>query len=181
MATDDIRLSDSERSVALQALGTHFAEGRIDMTEFNERTEKAATARTFSELKELFEDLPGGVPFTVGATGLQAQLPAATPLADIAPDVAELNDLKARGRKIQVLDLVFTAVGLTVFFVGMALDWSYFWVAMLAAGAGMVGSRALLRFDEHEEKAFESLEKAETKAKQQRLIDAEKRLRELEG
>lgn len=62
MSHDDIRLSDNERMTALQALGTHYADGRLDLTEFNERTAKVGEARTIGELRPLFDDLPGGIP-----------------------------------------------------------------------------------------------------------------------
>lgn len=42
----DIRVGDAERHNALDLLSTHFANGLIDINEFEDRTEKAAVART---------------------------------------------------------------------------------------------------------------------------------------
>ena len=55
---DDVRVGDSERSAALDRLGTLFADGYLDVSEFEERTGQAAVARTRGELATLFDDLP---------------------------------------------------------------------------------------------------------------------------
>ena len=55
---DEIRVSDAERSEALDRLGTLFADGYLDVGEFEERTGQAAVARTRGELSMLFDDLP---------------------------------------------------------------------------------------------------------------------------
>ncbi|MEZ5094865.1 MAG: DUF1707 domain-containing protein [Nocardioides sp.] len=57
-----LRLSDAERDRAAQALGEHFAHGRLTADEHEERTERAYAARTHAELPPLFADLPGGSP-----------------------------------------------------------------------------------------------------------------------
>ncbi|QTH60519.1 DUF1707 domain-containing protein [Corynebacterium hindlerae] len=176
MSTDDIRLSDNERMVALQALGTHYAEGRISSAEFNERTTKVAEAQTYSALTPLFGDLPGGVPFTLVSAGLT---PNVLEVQSEDPGLLELKQLKSRGKLIEQLDLAFTVVGMIVFFLGMYLGWGYFWLALVASGGAMMLSRALLQYDETDEKTFESLQKKEAKEKKQRLLDAEKRMREL--
>jgi hypothetical protein len=40
-------------------LSQHYAEGRLDATEFNERIELATTAKTRADLTPLLTDLPG--------------------------------------------------------------------------------------------------------------------------
>jgi Domain of unknown function (DUF1707) len=55
---DDLRASDSERHQVVQALSFHFADGRIEMTEFDERLGKAMAAKTRAELSPLLADLP---------------------------------------------------------------------------------------------------------------------------
>jgi hypothetical protein len=54
----DMRVSDLERSAVAQDLGKHFAAGRLDMTEFDERTGRAFGARTRQDLAGLLSDLP---------------------------------------------------------------------------------------------------------------------------
>jgi len=55
----DLRVSTAERSEVADALSQHFAEGRLDTIEFNERTEHAMTAKTRADLSTLLTDLPG--------------------------------------------------------------------------------------------------------------------------
>ena len=59
---DSLRLSDAERETASQALGEHFAQGRLDADEHAERHERVWTAKTRGEIPPLFADLPGGSP-----------------------------------------------------------------------------------------------------------------------
>src|SRR5580658_8645381 len=55
----NIRVGTAERSEVADALSQHFAEGRLDGIEFNERTEQAMTAKTRADLSTLLTDLPG--------------------------------------------------------------------------------------------------------------------------
>ena len=54
----ELRIGDAERESAVVALGEHFAAGRLDKDEFDERTAAALTATTQSALGPLFVDLP---------------------------------------------------------------------------------------------------------------------------
>jgi hypothetical protein len=61
VATPDprsIRIGTAEREQAVKALGEHFAQGRLEPSEFEERMTAAYAARTASELDRLFDDLP---------------------------------------------------------------------------------------------------------------------------
>ena len=53
-----LRIGHAEREQAVQALGEHFARGRLEPDEFEERTTAAYAARTAAELDALFADLP---------------------------------------------------------------------------------------------------------------------------
>jgi DUF1707 SHOCT-like domain/TM2 domain len=59
-----IRIGTTEREQAVTALGDHFAQGRLEPHEFEERMTAAYAARTADELDRLFDDLPraGGAP-----------------------------------------------------------------------------------------------------------------------
>ncbi len=52
------RIGDVEREGAVSALGEHYAAGRLTREEHDERSGRALTARTASELWPLFADLP---------------------------------------------------------------------------------------------------------------------------
>ncbi|WEO97165.1 DUF1707 domain-containing protein [Streptomyces sp. FXJ1.172] len=54
----DLRASDADRERVAEALRDALAEGRLDMTEFEERLEAAYKARTYGELAPLTRDLP---------------------------------------------------------------------------------------------------------------------------
>jgi hypothetical protein len=64
-----IRIGTAEREQAVKALGDHFAQGRLDPQEFEERMVAAYAARTADELDRLFDDLPraGHTPHHPGA------------------------------------------------------------------------------------------------------------------
>jgi hypothetical protein len=54
-----MRASDAEREEALRTLAAHYAEGRLDQPEFDQRADAALVAVTREELSRLFADLPG--------------------------------------------------------------------------------------------------------------------------
>jgi hypothetical protein len=57
--TTNLRVSDAERNEVADKLSRHFAEGRLDQSEFKERLDAAMSAKTQSDLSGLFDDLPG--------------------------------------------------------------------------------------------------------------------------
>jgi hypothetical protein len=54
----DLRIGDREREAAAQSLGEHFAAGRLDPTELEERLSAVYSARTQADIDRLFADLP---------------------------------------------------------------------------------------------------------------------------
>ncbi|OLM34207.1 DUF1707 domain-containing protein [Pseudonocardia sp. Ae706_Ps2] len=54
----DVRIGDAERERALERLGRHVGDGRLDLAEFSTRSEQVAAARTASELAAVEADLP---------------------------------------------------------------------------------------------------------------------------
>lgn len=54
----NVRIGDAERNDAIEALGSHFAVGRLKLNEYDERIAAAFDASTSAELDELFADLP---------------------------------------------------------------------------------------------------------------------------
>src|SRR5215212_4587211 len=67
-----LRIGDAERIAAATALGDHFAAGRLDQVEFDQRLAGAYAARIFADLDPLFADLPEPRP--------AAPVPAAPPM-----------------------------------------------------------------------------------------------------
>ena len=67
-----MKASDADRDAVLSDLSEHFQAGRLTAGEFEDRTGRALTARTWGELSDLMQDLPTGpagphVPVTTGA------------------------------------------------------------------------------------------------------------------
>lgn len=52
------RIGDAEREVATARLGDHFAAGRLDHAEYDERLDAIWSARTRADLDQVFWDLP---------------------------------------------------------------------------------------------------------------------------
>jgi hypothetical protein len=54
----ELRASDDERNAVADRLSRHYAEGRLDETEFKTRLDTAMSATTRGHLNGLFHDLP---------------------------------------------------------------------------------------------------------------------------
>src|SRR5258708_34134546 len=72
-----LRVSDAEREAVTDRLAEHFAAGRLDQAEFDDRVGRAMSAKTRADLSGLFADpsetgapavpeLPGGAAGTPG-------------------------------------------------------------------------------------------------------------------
>jgi len=57
-ADANLRASDDERNAVADKLSRHYAEGRLDETEFKLRLDTAMSATTRGDLNGLFDDLP---------------------------------------------------------------------------------------------------------------------------
>lgn len=59
MDPKDLRIGDAEREQTMAALREHFAQGRLDHEELDERLDRALAARTAGDLAQVTADLPG--------------------------------------------------------------------------------------------------------------------------
>jgi hypothetical protein len=64
-----IRVSDAERNSVAELLGQHYADGRLDQAEFDERISRTMAAKTRGDLTGLFDDLPETGPTGAGPAG----------------------------------------------------------------------------------------------------------------
>ena len=53
-----LRVSDADRQAVTDRLAEHFADGRLDQAEFDDRIGQAMNAKTRADLSGLFSDLP---------------------------------------------------------------------------------------------------------------------------
>lgn len=100
------RIGDAERETAVRALGEHYAAGRITKEEFDERSDAAMRARTNSDLRPLFADLP--VP--AGPPPGEPERPNAVPRRRVNPLVWVLVPLVVPLVTVLVLAAVITKV-----------------------------------------------------------------------
>jgi hypothetical protein len=74
-ADQNIRVSDADRNAVAEQLGGHYADGRLDQAEFDERISRTMAAKTRGDLTGLLDDLPdpgpAGAPGTAGPGGPQ--------------------------------------------------------------------------------------------------------------
>ena len=64
-----IRVSDTERNTVAELLGQHYADGRLDQAEFDDRISRTMAAKTRGDLTGLFDDLPETGPMGAGPAG----------------------------------------------------------------------------------------------------------------
>ena len=65
----NIRVSDAERNSVAELLGQHYADGRLDQPEFDDRISRTMAAKTRGDLTGLFDDLPEAGPAGAGPAG----------------------------------------------------------------------------------------------------------------
>jgi hypothetical protein len=83
MGREGMRAADSDRQRVADQLKTALDEGRLDLNEYDERVQRAYSARTYADLDGLLDDLPGTVPVT------HAQVQPHTP--SLAPQPAPVK------------------------------------------------------------------------------------------
>ena len=94
----DYRIGDTERQKAMDDLGKHFAAGRLDITEYDNRLTNVAEATMRSDLMPIFSDLPAIT---------NANTPAAIPYAAGIPDEvtftsSEIEENYRSGKRIKL-------------------------------------------------------------------------------
>ena len=161
---DEIRVGDAERSNALDRLGTLFADGYLDVAEFEERTGQAAVARTRGELSMLFDDLPAE-PVT---------------LEKRTASEVELDEKLAAKRKMDTAIYTTLIGGLAVFFVlQLGFDLDYAWVVYPVVGILVFAWYAVFDISDKEDKILEELLEKERSDRAERLKLAAERRKEL--
>jgi hypothetical protein len=114
-----IRVSDAERAEVADKLAQHFADGRLDQAEYDERVGRAMSAKTRADLTALFDDLPGTGAPTGGGPG-QAQGSFADTGYGVSPAWR-----RRRRHPILFVALVVIGVWVALHIVGGALSWGF--------------------------------------------------------
>jgi hypothetical protein len=189
---DDLRLSDDERMHALNVIGEHYAAGRLDASEFYDRSEAIASARTLDAMRDSFRGLPGGLPLAV-TEGRVRKLPvggdiesagAGRPVASLwtRSDESDLSALRKRGGLIESLDGVIFGVTLVAFLVlQLIVDWDYAWIVWPSLIVTLSVPRMIFKYSDADEEIYEELKEEEAKSRKKRLREAAERIHELEA
>jgi hypothetical protein len=124
-SSQQMRVSDAERQTVVDRLADHFADGRLDHAEFDERVGRAMSAKTQADLNGLFADLP--------ETRVQ-----------VAPAIARVSH---RGPRPVLVIALLVVLALTAahapLFAGLWLWLGFLAVALLVATRGVRHSRRL--------------------------------------
>src|ERR1700733_9182028 len=115
-----IRVSDAERNGVAELLGQHYADGRLDQAEFDERVGRTMAAKTRGDLTGLFDDLPD----TDSGTGTGPGAPAGSAV----PYRTRRRGGALRALLIAVLVLICVSIAghavASLFFIG-PLAWTF--------------------------------------------------------
>lgn len=117
----DLRVSDAERSEIADVLSRHYADGRLDQAEFNERVDRVMQAKTRADFRGLLDDLPD-LPDLPGQANARGASAAGAPIA-----------VRYRRRQFPLRRILFLAfvVAVTIF-VAHALMHSVLWWLLIA-------------------------------------------------
>jgi hypothetical protein len=74
---EELRAADSDRQFVAERLKTALDEGRLNLSEYDERLAKAFAARTYGELDSLLDDLPASITGRDSVVPAQPSAPAA--------------------------------------------------------------------------------------------------------
>lgn len=133
-----LRIGDAERRAAMTALDAHLEAGRLDATEYGERSATASVARTVDDLRPLFVDLPEPRPPQLAGVALPA---TGQPPPSGAVATTPERGPGALARWGPRVSAVMPLLAVILFFaVPIAHPWVFFLLIPLA-GALFAGSR----------------------------------------
>ncbi len=175
-----MRVGDSERSEALDRLGEHFANGYLDVNEFEERTGQAAVARTQADLSGLFGDLPGVDTQQAPVPARREQSSALHQSAAEGDAQRELSEMLGQKKKLDRALGMLWAFTLVLFFLGLfVFDWEFFWVVFPVAGFASWGLYEFYGISDEEDEMLEEMAEEEKSERAERLRIAYERRKEL--
>lgn len=121
MTSDDsLRIGDSERMDLMRQLDAHVADGRLTVTEYEERSAKVLEAKTRGDVREIMRDLP---PAAEPGT---AQPPATRPSTDVdrpPRSEAEIFPPGSPGSRRNIPHAIMAISGIA--WLPLAAVWSY--------------------------------------------------------
>nr|WP_067359630.1 DUF1707 domain-containing protein [Micromonospora rosaria] len=132
---DGMRAADADREVVAGRLRVALDEGRLDLHEYDERLQRAYTAKTYGDLDAVVADLPA--PAT-GGTGVAVPPPA----QPAVPGTAVATRSPTARWLAENWEPYLTTVGIVVAIWGviavLGAGWHYFWPGWVAGPWGAV-------------------------------------------
>ncbi|MDQ4039664.1 MAG: DUF1707 domain-containing protein [Actinomycetota bacterium] len=131
-----VRIGDREREQAVTHLGRAFAEGRLDLAEYDERVASAYAAKTASDLLHLTADLPQEHSGSAAA----AARPRSRDSAPLRP-AGQGAPLPSALRRAWLVYAGVVAINLVIWLIigiSNGLDFPYFWPMWVAGPWGAV-------------------------------------------
>jgi hypothetical protein len=141
-ADQHMRVSDAERQEVADRLAEHFASGRLDQAEFDERISRAMSAKTRADLSGLFDDLP--------ESGMPGMSQPGMGLPETGASAAACLQ-RRRFRHPVLLAGLIILVALTAGHVVFPLLWIGFLVVIVLAATGHVGRGRSHRHHDHQQ------------------------------
>ena len=122
-----LRIGDSERNAAADALQQHLTAGRLSLDEYADRSAVVMNARTQDEVDRVFGDLPS-VPGAPGAAGTPAVRSAAGSALAGAAGVPPVPAAGRQGPSRRVLQALMGAMPIIALLLFLAFDAWYFFL-----------------------------------------------------
>lgn len=132
---DALRLSDAERSLVVDALRRHTADGRLQLDEFEQRSATVFAAKTRADLRGILSDLPAlpgltGAPLRWAGAPEQFGPPPPPPVPPPPPPAWGWRQRQARWG-------AFWAVAAVLVAIWVASGMHYFWPAWVLIPWGL--------------------------------------------
>ena len=176
--SSEMRIGNPERSRAIDLLSERFADGYLDMNEFEDRTGKASQATFKSELDALFTDLPASTP-SGSASGANSGAESTHQISPIDAE-RELQEVRRKGKLVYAIDFVLWTGAIIIMLIGIFTHLTdNWWIVFPVAGIGSWASRAIIGLDDTDEEIYEKLEKQHKDERKKRIEQAIERKREL--
>jgi Domain of unknown function (DUF1707) len=156
-----LKIGDAERAAATQALDAHREAGRLEATEYEDRQVQVSRARTWTEIRPLFADLPQPHPAGMPAAASPPGPASPSSLPRIPESLTPRQAVSSQGVLRRVIPDRYrgTVMVLTPFAAVVAFSVTGMWICFLA-----IPVMALLLFGEegvHERRRQRDIARAE--------------------
>lgn len=165
----EMRIGDPERSRTIDLLSDRFANGYLNVHEFDERTGKAAQATLQSQLDSLLADLPPDTSPAARSPQVVSSLEAER----------ELQEIQRRGKLANRISSLIWIGAIIVMFAGIAGYIQNWWIVFPIAALSTVVVRKFIGFNDDDEEIYEQLDVDRKEERQKRIQQAYDRKREL--